>query len=118
MQQVAYSNTNDDPPASVQIDWTFNDGNTGAQGPGGALSATGSTTVSITSVNDAPLLDNSGDMTLTSITEDQTTNTGNTVAEIIASAGGDRITDVDAGAVEGIAVTGTFQRQRHLAVFD
>jgi len=27
------------------------------------------------------------------------------VAEIIASAGGDRITDPDAGAVEGIAVT-------------
>ena len=55
MQQIAYSNSSDTPPASVQIDWTFNDGNTGAQGTGGALSATGSTTVTITPVNDAPV---------------------------------------------------------------
>ncbi len=46
-------------------------------------------------------------MTLTTITEDQTTNAGQTVASIIASAGGHRITDVDAGAIEGIANTGT-----------
>ena len=38
----------------MQIDWTFDDGNTGSQGIGGALTATGSTTVSITAVNDAP----------------------------------------------------------------
>ena len=63
-------------------------------------------TVNLNDVNEAPELDNIGDMTLTTITEDQTNNSGNTVAEIIASAGGDRITDVDAGAVEGIAVTG------------
>ncbi len=44
-------------------------------------------------------------MTLTTITEDQTSNSGQTVASIIASAGGDRITDVDTGAVEGIAIT-------------
>ena len=44
-------------------------------------------------------------MTFTTITEDQTTNSGNTVASIILSAGGDRITDVDTGAVEGIAIT-------------
>ena len=56
--------------------------------------------------NTAPTLDSSGDMALTTITEDQTTNSGNTVAQIIASAGGDRIADPDAGAVEGIAVTG------------
>ena len=57
MQQIAYSNSSDTPPASVQIDWTFNDGNTGAQGTGGALSATGSTTVTITAVNDLPIAD-------------------------------------------------------------
>ena len=33
------------------------------------------------------------------------TNAGSTVAQIILSAGGDHITDVDAGALEGIAVT-------------
>jgi serralysin len=56
MQQIAYANTSDAPPATVQIDWTFNDGNTGAQGIGGALSVTGSTTVQITAVNDAPIV--------------------------------------------------------------
>ena len=56
MQQIAYTNTSDAPPSSVQIDWTFNDANTGAQGSGGALSVTGSTIVNITAVNDAPLL--------------------------------------------------------------
>jgi uncharacterized delta-60 repeat protein len=51
---IAYSNTSDAPPASVQINWAFNDGNTGVQGTGGALSTLGSTTVNIAAVNDAP----------------------------------------------------------------
>ncbi len=61
----------------------------------------------VTSVNDAPVLDNTGNMTLTSVNEDQTTNAGNSIASIISSAGGDRITDADTGAVEGIAITST-----------
>jgi VCBS repeat-containing protein len=105
LQQITYSNTNEAPPSSVVLEWTFNDGNTGAQGTGGALSATASITVTITAVNDAPVLDNTGLMTLTSITEDQTNNAGQTVASIISSAGGDRITDVDSSAFEGIAIT-------------
>jgi hypothetical protein len=56
LQHIVYWNSSDAPPASVQIDWTFDDGNTGAQGSGGALQATGSTTVSITAVNDAPVI--------------------------------------------------------------
>ncbi|MDD1615526.1 MAG: putative rhizobiocin/RTX toxin and hemolysin-type calcium-binding protein, partial [Methylococcaceae bacterium NSP1-2] len=56
LQHIAYSNTSDTPPASVQIDWTFNDGNADKQGTGGALSATGFTTVNIKEVNDAPTL--------------------------------------------------------------
>ena len=63
-------------------------------------------TINITAVNDAPVMENSGTMTLTSITEDQTSNSGQTIASVIASAGGDRITDVDSSAVEGIAITG------------
>ena len=55
MRHIVYWNSSDAPPASVQIDWTFNDSNAGAQGTGGALTATGSTTVTITAVNDAPL---------------------------------------------------------------
>ncbi|WP_279247496.1 beta strand repeat-containing protein, partial [Candidatus Litorirhabdus singularis] len=55
-QQLTYSNTNDLPPASVQINWDLSDGNGTAQGTGGALSASGSMTVSITSVNENPTL--------------------------------------------------------------
>ncbi len=69
--------------------------------------ATEVASITVTAVNDAPVLDNTGNMTLTTITEDETTNGGNTVASIISSAGGDRITDVDSGAVEGIAITAT-----------
>ena len=54
LQQINYANSSDTPPASAQIDWSFNDGNTGSQGSGGALQALGSTTVTIVAVNDAP----------------------------------------------------------------
>ena len=67
LQSIAYANNSDTPPATVQIDWDFSDGNTGTQGAGGALSANGSTTVDITPVdNHAPT---------------QTNNTGSTLAE-------------------------------------
>ena len=56
LRQITYANNSDAPPASVQMDWTFNDGNTGAQGPGGSLEAIGSTTITITAVNDAPVV--------------------------------------------------------------
>ncbi|HUQ31150.1 MAG TPA: tandem-95 repeat protein, partial [Pyrinomonadaceae bacterium] len=64
-------------------------------------------TIQVTGQNDAPVLDNSGNMTLTAINEDvpNASNPGTLVSDIILSAGGDRITDVDAGAIEGIAVT-------------
>jgi serralysin len=55
MQQISYSNSSDAPPATVQIDWTFSDGNSGVQGTGGAMSVTGSSTVNITPTNDAPV---------------------------------------------------------------
>ncbi|MEQ8789709.1 MAG: Ig-like domain-containing protein, partial [Pirellulaceae bacterium] len=61
-------------------------------------------TTTITPVNDAPLLDAGGAMSLASILEDAVDNNGTQVSEIIASAGGDRITDIDHAAVEGIAV--------------
>ncbi len=55
MRSIAYSNLSKNPPASVQIEWTFDDGNTGSQGTGGALNVLGSTTVNITAINDAPV---------------------------------------------------------------
>ncbi len=52
-------------------------------------------------VNDAPVLDNSGAPTFTTVTEDDTANSGDLVSAIVGAS----ITDVDALAVEGIAVT-------------
>ncbi|MDE0936799.1 MAG: DUF4347 domain-containing protein [Mariniblastus sp.] len=57
--------------------------------------------------NHAPVLDNLGEMVLPEISEDASVLIGATVGDVIASAGGDRITDSDAGAVEGIAVIGS-----------
>lgn len=68
VQNIAYSNTSDAPPAGVQIKWTFNDGNTGSQGTGGALTATGYTNVDIVSVNDASVV--SAPVALTAVAED------------------------------------------------
>lgn len=54
LRHIAYANTSDAPPAQVQLDWVFSDGNAGSQGTGGALSVTGSSVVTIAPVNDAP----------------------------------------------------------------
>lgn len=56
LSSIAYSNISDTPPASVQIKWTFNDANLGAQGSGGGLNAFGSIAVSINATNDVPVL--------------------------------------------------------------
>ena len=92
------------------------DQSSGAQGSKVNVSTNGGTTaystatetasVSVTAVNDAPVLDNSSAMTLTAVTEDTTAPAGDTVAAILASAGGNRITDADSGAAEGVALTG------------
>jgi uncharacterized delta-60 repeat protein len=55
IRDITYANSSDTPAASVQIDWSFSDHNTGGQGSGGALAAIGSTVVNITAVNDAPV---------------------------------------------------------------
>jgi uncharacterized delta-60 repeat protein len=48
LRSIAYSNSNTSAtPASVALEWSFSDANTGSQGLGGALSATATTTVQI-----------------------------------------------------------------------
>ncbi|WNM57808.1 DUF2341 domain-containing protein [Candidatus Nitrospira allomarina] len=54
LQQITYANSSGAPPATVQIDFTINDGNAGSQGSGGALNDTGSITVTINANNSAP----------------------------------------------------------------
>jgi uncharacterized delta-60 repeat protein len=48
MQQITYMNSSNTPPAKVQIDWYFNDGNISLQGSGGAFVIVGNSTVTIT----------------------------------------------------------------------
>jgi uncharacterized delta-60 repeat protein len=55
LRSIQYENTADDPPATVTIDWTFNDGNSGDQGAGGSAQVTASATVNITAVEDPPV---------------------------------------------------------------
>ena len=52
LRSITYRNASDTPPASVQVDWTFNDGNTGAQGTGGSQTTLGSTTIAIVGADD------------------------------------------------------------------
>ncbi|MFM5511200.1 VCBS domain-containing protein [Aeromonas rivipollensis] len=79
LQSLAYANTSNTPPASVQIHYVFSDGNSGAQGSGGALSAAGDVTVNIVAVNDAPVNSVS---TSISVTEDTATKlTGISVSD-------------------------------------
>jgi hypothetical protein len=81
--------------------------NGGTANGGQDTSAPVSFTITVTGQNDAPVLDNTGNMTLSAINEDNVSNNGTLVSGIIASAEPpDRITDVDASALEGIAVTG------------
>ena len=63
--------------------------------------ATDTASITVTAVNDAPVLTPAAPL-FTGITEDQTTNGGQTVASLLGAS----MTDVDAGAVEGIAITG------------
>ena len=63
LQQITYANTNDIPPASVTLDYSINDGNTGLQGSGGALEGIGSTVVNITATNDSPTAIDDSDAT-------------------------------------------------------
>ena len=100
MRSIAYANGSDAPPGSVQIDWTFSDGNSGAQGSGGALAANGSTTVSIIPVNDAPSLGNGA---LAAVAEDTSDPAGDTIANVFAG----QFSDVDAGSsLAGVAIIG------------
>jgi len=61
--------------------------------------------IEVTPVNDAPVMDIGGEMRLTAIEEGSVDPEGDRVGAIVASAGGNRIADVD-GDPEGIAVVG------------
>ncbi|MCP4382263.1 MAG: hypothetical protein GY798_12765, partial [Hyphomicrobiales bacterium] len=117
LRQITYANSSDTPPASAQIDWSFDDGNSGSQGTGGALQATGSTTVTITAVNDTPTLaasaandtltensDTTSAAVFTTVTIDPI-ETGDDIASAqLTIAGG--IENTDTLTINGTAITG------------
>ena len=77
--------------------------NGGAPATGGSTafsSASAASSVTVTPVNDAPVLA-AASPTLAALTEDQTANTGSQVSALL----GTTVTDVDSGAVQGIAIT-------------
>ncbi|WP_299660704.1 BspA family leucine-rich repeat surface protein [uncultured Psychromonas sp.] len=79
----------------VSFNYTINDGGT---------ETTDSANGTIAAVNDAPVLN--GTTYLSDISEDPTTNTGDKVSDIIARDGEGFFTDVDADALQGIAIYG------------
>ena len=97
LRSITYENTSGAPnTANRVISFQVSDG---------TASGGNSRTVTVTPVNDAPVLNVAGTSALTQINEGDINNPGDSVAGIIASAGGSPITDVDASAVEGIAMT-------------
>ena len=103
MQQIAYRNTETNPPDSLQIRWIFNDGNTWDQGLGNAMIAMDKVSVNINLINKAPVLDASRSPSLGNVIEGTANPAGAKVADIVVNGS---ITDADGAAVKAIAVTG------------
>ncbi|HEY2411618.1 MAG TPA: tandem-95 repeat protein, partial [Pirellulaceae bacterium] len=80
--------------AGTTVDVSTNGGTTAYS------TATATSNITVTSVNDAPVL--AGANNFTTISEDQTSNTGDLVSTLISG----QVSDVDSGAVNGIAMTG------------
>lgn len=95
LASVKYSNTSDGPAtADRTISFSVTDGL--------ATSALGTRTVGVVAVNDAPVLDTSGNPSLPDVNSTDTNPAGVTVSSFL----GTSISDPDAGAMQGIAVTG------------
>ena len=103
LRTLTYNNTSQSPDITDRIVLvTVSDGQ--------MISQPATSAVAINAVNDAPVLDNSGNMTLVAINEDDQASNGNSVMTIIKSAeagGENRITDADEGSPEGMAVIET-----------
>jgi hypothetical protein len=95
IEQIGYRSTSDQPSAQVRtVEFRVSDGD-------GGQSDTVTQSVSVSPVNDAPVLDTSLNPTLPTIAEDAT-NPGSTLVSTLLSGA---VTDPDADAKRGIAVT-------------
>ena len=99
IQNIGFTNSDSqDPTTGIRsVEFGLMDGD-------GATSISYVAWVEVNPQNDAPTLDNNSNFALTDIAEDANDPAGETVANILGSSGTDAITDVDSGAVEGIAV--------------
>ncbi len=94
LESIKYNNTSDDPSTQTRtVSFSVHDGD--------AWSSTDTASITVAAANDAPVMVDATP-SLTTINEDQTTNSGQTVASIL----GTSVTDADSGALEGIAITG------------
>lgn len=97
LRTITYNNTSQAPNTTTRnIQFVVNDGEDN--------SAVVVSTVTIIAQNDAPILDNSSNLTLTHVVSNTISPAGDLVSVVLASAGTNPITDADDGAVEGIAV--------------
>ena len=99
LQSVTYSSSSEDPTASETartITFAVTDANSDGAG---AHSGSATRGINLTPLNDAPLLV-AANPQLTALTEDETGNSGQTIASVVGSS----ISDVDTGAKEGIAI--------------
>ncbi|WP_218510279.1 DUF4347 domain-containing protein [Variovorax sp. dw_308] len=88
---------------SVTLTMLTNDG--GNTGTGGALTDSDTKTITVVAVNDAPVLDPAAAApALPSVLEDAAVPTGG-VGLLVSAIAGANVTDVDSGAVKGIAIT-------------
>jgi len=93
LNNITYSNTSDNPPASVSLEIIANDG---------TVDTVGTATVNITPTNDAPVLVSGGTFDVIAEDVDIGSNFGTLVSTLVGSS---NVTDVDTGALQGIAVT-------------
>ncbi len=96
MGLITYYTSSDAPTATAPITWTFSDGNTGAQGTGGALRASGVTTITITPTNDAPVITSNGGGATAAVSVAENSTAVTTVTA----------TDPDTGAVITYSIVG------------
>ncbi|MBU1117304.1 MAG: DUF4347 domain-containing protein, partial [Bacteroidetes bacterium] len=112
VRAITYENTRQSLAAgeteSVALVWTLNDGNTGdantpgPQGLGGAKQTTATETITLTGVNDAPVLADTA-LSIT-VAEDAAAPSGGVGVLVSSLTGG--ISDVDTTNPKGIAITG------------
>ncbi|MEO5362341.1 MAG: DUF4347 domain-containing protein, partial [Magnetococcus sp. DMHC-8] len=108
LRAVTFSSTSDNPTAisaTRTITWMVTDAS--ATGAGGQTSTGVTSSIIVTAINDAPVLDASRVTPFTAITEDDITQTGQTVAALVQGSAGLAMTDVDLSAATGIAITAT-----------